>query len=238
MRIPSVAEYEETIERARALHRSDRRVEARDLLREAIRLGERIFENDQIGLVEALSLLASAIDNDTQGGPGCEEELAIHQRILDITEATCAADDPRTAKALYTVGLDLWVLKRHAEALDCVTRAFDIATRTHGDTHYFVSQVRGSLGSLLTEMGHLAEGIPLLRQEAAIADAQTSSASRMIAHWFLGASLLQAERWDEAILSFETSLELAEARPQGEGRQAEQLRTWLDEARAGRQRPR
>jgi uncharacterized protein HemY len=73
-----------------------------------------------------------------------------------------------------------------------------------------------------------------LQRETEIADGKARPAGRLAAHWFLGRALLQAKRWEEATRSLEASLQVAEARPTGGGAQAEQLRAWLEEAKAGR----
>jgi tetratricopeptide (TPR) repeat protein len=233
---PSATDYEAMIEHARALYRADQFDEARHLLRDALALGERLFGANAIELVPALTWLAMAISGKNYARTD-HEELLLHQRILAITEAACPLDDPRVAGALYDVALNLSSLGKREESLPLMTRAFDIASHAYDEGHYFVSQVRGALGSLLVEMNRAAEGIPLLQKEALLADAKGHAASRMVAHWFLGPALLRAERWDEAITSLSTSLQLAEAQPQGGGRLAEELRTWLDEARAGQKRP-
>lgn len=233
---PPSSKYENLIERGKERYRAGQFAEARDVFREAIRLGEQEYGPDARELIESLRWLAMAISEKDYSGSSNAEELPLHERVLRIAVTAFGPDDIRTAGAHYNVGLDLWGLRRLGEALQHFRRSFELAVKAHQDEgHYFVCQARGSLGGLLTEMGRFDEGIPLLQREAEIADSKGHAAGRLAAHWFLGSALLQAERWEEATRSLETSLQLAEARPtKGGSAQAKQLRAWLEDAKAGR----
>jgi tetratricopeptide (TPR) repeat protein len=224
--------YQALLTRARELYRGDRFVEARALLDDALAVGERAFGADALELVSALKLLALALAEGTFGDHNLEGQLALHQRVLCVTERACGPDDRRTGGAWYVVGLDLWGLGRRHQSLACFRRALAIAQQAYDDEHYVVREVRGALGTLLSELGRDGEALPLLEREVEIADAHTHAGSRMIAHWYLGQALLRAQRWAESARSLEVALALAEARPRGGGTQAEQLRAWLRQARA------
>jgi tetratricopeptide (TPR) repeat protein len=227
-----VDEYQALLGRARELYRADRFADARAHLDAALRVGERVFGKDALELVTPLKLSALALAEGTFGDHNLEGQLALHERVLAITEHACGASDRRTGAACYAVGLDLWGLARREEALDCFRRALAIAKWAHDDEHYVVREVRGALGTLLSELGRHDEAIALLLREVEIAETHTHAGSRMVAHWYLGQALLRARRWAESARSLELALALADARPRGGGAQAEQLRAWLNAARA------
>jgi tetratricopeptide (TPR) repeat protein len=224
--------YEALVARARDRYRSDRFHEARVLLGEALLVGEQAFGRDAFELVSALKLLALALAEGTFGDHNLDGQLALHERALQITERTCGPNDRRTGGAYYVVGLDLWGLHRREQALSCFRRALVIAQWAHDDEHYVVREVRGALGSLLSEMGHDDEAIPLLEREAEIADRHAHAGAQMVAHWYLGQALLRARRFAESARSLEQALVLANARARGGGAQAEQVHAWLRAARA------
>jgi len=227
--------YEELVDRGKELYRASQFAEARDVLREAIRVGEQEYGPDAAELIESLRWLAMAISEKDYSAAKTAEELPLHERALRIAQAAFGPDDARTAKAHYNVGLALWGLKRLDEALEHFQRSFELATMIHQDEgHYFVCQTRGSLGELLIEMSRFDEGIPLLQREAEIADGKGHVAGRFVAHWFLGRALLLAKRWEEATRSLETSLHLVNPTSKRGSEQAEQLRAWLEEAKTGR----
>jgi tetratricopeptide (TPR) repeat protein len=229
--------YEGLVERGKELYRAGHFAEARDFFREALRIGEQEYGPDAAELIDSLRWLAMAISEKDYSGRSAVEELPLHERELRIAEKAFGPEDARTARAHYSVGLNLCVLARFDEALAHIRHSFELATTIHGDEgHPFVRQARGSLGTLLTEMSRFDEGIPLLQREAEIADRKGHPAGRFAAHWFLARALLKAKRWDEATRSIETSLQLAEARPKGGGAQAEELRAWLEQAKAGARR--
>src|SRR6185312_14055057 len=175
--------YEELVDRGKELYRASQFAEARDVLREAIRVGEQEYGPDAAELIESLRWLAMAISEKDYSAAKTAEELPLHERALRIAQAAFGPDDARTAKAHYNVGLALWGLKRLDEALEHFQRSFELATMIHQDEgHYFVCQTRGSLGELLIEMSRFDEGIPLLQREAEIADGKGHVAGRFVAH--------------------------------------------------------
>lgn len=225
--------FEALLARGRDAYRRDRFAEARTLLGEALVAGEQVWGAGAMELVPVLKLLALAVAEGTFGDHHLAAQLALHQRVMHITEEACGVEDRRTGHAVYAVGLDLWGLGRRDEALDCFVRALAVARRAYDDEHFVVREVRGALGNVLSELGRAEEAIALLRREAEIADRRAHAGNRMVAHWYLGQALLRARRWEESARSLEQALALADARPRGGGAQARQLRAWLNEARSG-----
>lgn len=216
------------LRRGRNLYGSERYADAREVLRSAIAPCERTWGSDDVQLIEALEWLAMALSEKDYGVPP-PEVVALHARMLRIAEAGYGPEHIQTGGALYIVSLDLASLGRRDEALAHRVRSFEIAHRVLGDDHHFVREVRGALGSMLTEAGRPEEAVPLLKREAEIADAQPHDVTRMIAHRSLGRALLRAGLPDEAVVSLQIALALAEATRSSLGRE---LGEWLDQARA------
>jgi tetratricopeptide (TPR) repeat protein len=212
--------------------RENRVADAERIARELLADTEGSWGHDSPELVGPLDLLAIVLDR-TRDRATLAEQLALHERALRITESARGWEDIQTATGLHKVGLALWGLGRHEEALAAFRRALAISDGTvEGDQLYFLTwELLSCTGSLLVEMHRPEEAIPLLAREARRADSLRHEATRMVAHRILGRALLDAGRRVEAARSLEVALAIAESRDAQ--RMVDQLRSWLLEARRG-----
>jgi tetratricopeptide (TPR) repeat protein len=224
------AEYQTRLLEAKELYRSGSYAKAREALRSVLALGEQLWGPDAPHLIDALNWLAMALGERKYDGTVRSEELALHERVLRISNASFGLDDVRTAEAIERLALDHWGMRRLEESRRGYRKALTIMRRHLDDESYRVRGVLMSLGALLVEMGRAKAAMRYLKKEARFADASGHAVSRVIAHRMLGRAFLDMGRGADAVASLQLAVDLAAARATPPHLLRE-LRRWLREAK-------
>jgi non-specific serine/threonine protein kinase/serine/threonine-protein kinase len=177
------------------------------LLIEALDVKRETFGPQSPEVLDTLNEIGNALmqsDRYEEALPYYEEALEIAERILDPA-------DTALATILKNLGVLHQKFERNELAYTYQKRALDIRRAALGEDNIVVAKSLSSLGHLLARSGKAEEAIPLHEESLEIRRRvlRSPTAPQLgYGHYYLGETLLEADRADEAVEQLGKALEI------------------------------
>jgi tetratricopeptide (TPR) repeat protein len=225
----------ELLAQGKDLRLNGRYAEAADVLRRAVEMAERLYDQDAPETIAPLHALAVVLHLCEDAEPSqLPEALDLLQRALRTSETHFGVNSTKQITILGRLALTLWTMKRIEEAYEHLKRALDISEKAHGDDGHTASILR-DLADFLLDMNRPAEALPFAERVFCIAERDTNDPAPVgvaVACIQLGRCLMGVGRKEEAIVHLERSIALFKARHPGKKiRCEEEIRGWIEALR-------